>query len=116
MTADTCGGAEVKGQGSGTRPPTHPGMAHLLPDGFSRVLLQGQLGRVGQRLLHRQVAQQVVALERKTPHPGKPDRTPLDTMTQLSKDKCKRHFLLLYFRGFGPICQLGAGGGRETTT
>lgn len=36
---------------------------HLLPDGFGRVLLQGQLGRVGQSLLHRQITQQVVALE-----------------------------------------------------
>lgn len=38
-------------------------MSHLLPDGFSRVLPQGQLSRVGQSLLHCQITQQVIALE-----------------------------------------------------
>lgn len=38
-------------------------MSHLLPDGFGRVLPQGQLGRVGQSLLHCQITQQVIALE-----------------------------------------------------
>lgn len=36
---------------------------HLLPDGFCRVSLQGQLGCVGQSLLHCQITQQVVTLE-----------------------------------------------------
>lgn len=52
---------------------------HLLPDGFSRVLLQGQLGRVGQRLLHRQITQQIITLEHKTGHPGEPKCTALLT-------------------------------------
>lgn len=60
---------------------------HLLPDGFSRVSLQGQLGRVGQRLLHRQITQQVITLEHKTPHPANSSCTlTLDNKPQMLTD------------------------------
>lgn len=38
--------------------------SHLLLDGFGRMFPQGQLGCVGQSLLHCQITQQVITLER----------------------------------------------------
>lgn len=82
---------------------------HLLPDGFGRVSLQGQLGCVGQSLLHRQITQQVVTLEggntsdiEVTTTAWRSSQLTLGSpacvlLRQLEKSR------IFYFGGFGPL-------------
>lgn len=76
-------------------------MSHLLPDGFGRVLPQGQLGRVGQSLLHCQITQQVIALEVKKTKRSRTQTKTREEQTSRADEElvfgASRGFVLVYF-------------------
>lgn len=61
----------LKGQKEHSQRAEETLKSHLLSDSFSRMLLQGQQGCVGQTLLHCEVTQQVVTLEQEYTHKEK---------------------------------------------
>lgn len=76
-------------------------MSHLLPDGFGRVLPQGQLGRVGQSLLHCQITQQVIALEVKKTKRSRTQTKTREEQTSRADEELvfsdSQGFVLVYF-------------------
>lgn len=76
-------------------------MSHLLPDGLGRVLPQGQLGRVGQSLLHCQITQQVIALEIKKTKRSRSQTKTREKQTSRTDEELVfgafQGFVLIYF-------------------
>lgn len=74
--------------------------SHLLLDGFGWVFPQGELGRVGQSLLHCQITQQVIALEVK--RRGDKGHWPKQRVSDGQRDFSLR----VYFKAFDQISLL----------